>query len=67
MLVTLLLVGTRRIARSLPHPLRAALDNWSHRKALDRREARRHMGDRSAVPLPPVVSGRPSLPHPFRG
>lgn len=50
----------------LPNRLIAALDAWSHRVARRRAEARRRLGARKTHPLPPVVTGWPALPHPWR-
>lgn len=52
--------------RLLPGSLLAALDGWSARVAQRRALARRMAGARKTTPLPPVISGWPALPHPWR-
>ena len=55
-----------QVLHLLPGRLVKALDAWSHRVAQRRAAARRLIGLRKTHPLPPVVSGWPALPHPWR-
>jgi hypothetical protein len=55
-----------QVLRLLPASLLGALDGWSSRVAQRRAQARRMAGARKTSPLPPVVSGWPALPHPWR-
>lgn len=50
----------------LPAPWLAALDGWSQRVARQRLQARRLRGARKTAPVPPVLTGRVHLPHPWR-
>ena len=55
-----------RWLQSLPAPLLASLDAWSHRVAQRRAQERRKRALRPAGALPPVITGRAYLPHPWR-
>ena len=52
--------------RWVPTRVHAALDAWAQRSAKARAQARRLRGARPTAPLPPVMTGRAYLPHPWR-
>ena len=66
MIATLRPTRLAALVQVLPAVLLAPLDAWSRRVAQARLAARRSAGQRKVSPLPPVVSGRAYLPHPWR-